>query len=226
MKQLKCMAISDTHGMHDKVVVPADTDILFHSGDWCNAGYPGEAVSFIEWLSAQPARYKVFIAGNHEKCMDTDFFSEGDRDYIKSLINMDHTIHFLEGNVIDIEGRKIWGGPWQPEFGHWAFNLPRGQALKEKWEHIPQGLDVLITHGPPYGVLDYIQPRFARPGEDPHVGCWDLMEKIKEVKPKFHLFGHIHYAAGRKTIDSTEFINASSCDERYSLVNAAHVFYL
>jgi Icc-related predicted phosphoesterase len=95
----------------------------------------------------------------------------------------------------------------------WAFNLQRGPALREKWALIPEGTDVLITHGPPFGILDWT----AR-GE--RVGCEDLLEAVRRVKPRLHVFGHIHEGYGEHEQDGTRFVNASICTEAYQPTNA------
>jgi Icc-related predicted phosphoesterase len=114
----------------------------------------------------------------------------------------------LFDNDVTIDGIKFYGSPWQPEFHNWAFNLSRGEELAEKWEQIPNDVDVLITHGPAYGILDY-----APIGG--HVGCEELYRKIVEVKPKIHVCGHIHDGYGQKTMGGIEFLNASVLNDRY-----------
>jgi len=88
-----------------------------------------------------------------------------------------------------IEGVKFYGSPWQPRFFDWAFNLDRGEEIKKKWDLIPMDTDVLITHGPPYGILDLTH-------EGEKVGCEELMKAVLRVQPKIHIFGHIHEAYG------------------------------
>jgi len=101
---------------------------------------------------------------------------------------------------------------WQPEFYDWAFNLPRGEKLAEKWAKIPGNTDILITHGPAHGMLDWT-PSGQR------VGCEDLFHRIMEVQPKIHVCGHIHCAYGQKNFNGVEFLNASVLNERYEYEN-------
>jgi predicted phosphodiesterase len=106
---------------------------------------------------------------------------------------------------------KVWGSPWQPEFYNWAFNLPRqGAELKEVWNMIPSDVDILITHGPPYGHLDYVA--YSKQ----NVGCELLRDRIDLIKPKIHVFGHIHSSYGYKFDGTTHFFNAAVLDERYN----------
>jgi hypothetical protein len=108
---------------------------------------------------------------------------------------------------------KIWGSPWQPEFHNWAFNLPRGERIKEKWDMIPMNTDILITHGPPMGKLDYV------PYDNVNVGCEELLIRIQEVKPKIHVFGHIHEGYGYVFDGNTHYINAAVLNGRYEFRN-------
>jgi Icc-related predicted phosphoesterase len=107
---------------------------------------------------------------------------------------------------------KIYGSPWQPEFYDWAFNLPRGKKLAEKWSKIPDGLDILITHGPAHKMVDHTIQGL-------NVGCEDLFNRIMEVQPKIHVCGHIHWAYGQKSFHGVEFLNASVLNERYQYEN-------
>ncbi|HNC99840.1 MAG TPA: metallophosphoesterase, partial [Myxococcota bacterium] len=106
----------------------------------------------------------------------------------------------------------IWGSPWQPRFFDWAFNLDRGEPLRRVWQKIPDGIDILVTHGPPKGILDRVQ----RGGE---VGCEELREALRRVRPRLHVFGHIHEAYGQLHLDGTHFVNAASCNLDYRPVN-------
>jgi hypothetical protein len=152
--------------------------------------------------------YIVFIAGNHE--LSFDYKSTWVVDAIKSLPT---NVHYLEDSEIIIDDIKFYGSPWQPEFFDWAFNLPRGKKLEEKWEMIPNDTDVLITHGPPMYILDYTLRDMI------NVGCLALYNKVIQIKPKLHVFGHIHEGYGIKEQDGTMFVNASSATAQYELIN-------
>ena len=128
-------------------------------------------------------------------------------------------VTYLEDEEVEIEGLRLWGSPWQPWFYDWAFNLPRGPALRAKWDRIPAGIDVLVTHGPPHGVLDHVGR-----GED--VGCEELLEAVRRVRPRLHVFGHIHEGYGQLERDGVRFVNASTCTLSYDPVNAPILFDL
>lgn len=126
---------------------------------------------------------------------------------------------YLQDSEVVIDGWRIWGSPWQPEFCDWAFNLPRGSKLKEKWDLIPDDIDVLITHGPPARHGGTISR-----GVD--VGCEDLMEAVLKLQPLVHVFGHVHEGYGVTYEAGITFINASTCTHNYCADNPACVFDL
>ncbi len=124
---------------------------------------------------------------------------------------------YLENSGTELAGLKLWGSPVQPEFNNWAFNVARGAAIRRYWQMIPASTDVLITHGPPYGVLDTAHPNNV------HLGCEELAEAIQQIRPRLHVFGHIHGGQGQHNSDGTQYVNASVVDEAYRLVNAPQV---
>jgi predicted phosphodiesterase len=212
--------ISDTHTKHRNITpdLPGG-DMLIHAGDFMNAGYnPMEAIEFFHWFdNISNYDHKIFIAGNHDRWM------EDKPEEAKGILTGYKTIDYLQDDWMivgdsdphdpDVKTAKIFGSPWQPEFYDWAFNLPRqGEDLREKWFWIPNDTDILITHGPAFGHCD----------EAPyggHVGCELLRERIDELKPKIHVFGHIHAGYGYKFHNGTHFFNASVLGERYNYDN-------
>jgi Icc-related predicted phosphoesterase len=206
--------ISDTHTKHDKLngFLPGG-DILLHSGDLTGRGYITEIENFMKWYdNINNYDTKVFIAGNH------DFGFQDDNEKLRGLLTGYKTIDYLEDELMMVGGDydnmiKIWGTPWQPEFHNWAFNLPRGEKIKEKWDMIPVDTDILITHGPPMGKLDYV------PYDSVNVGCEELMKRVEEIKPKIHVFGHIHEGYGYVFDGNTHFINAAVLNGRYEFRN-------
>lgn len=190
---MKLICVSDTHARHHLTEVP-DGDILIHAGDITRQGQLEDVSAFDEWLGKLPHRHKIVICGNHDFC-----FQNQPAEARAMLTNA----IYLEDSGCEIEGLTFYGSPWQPWFGGWAFNLPRGKELADVWAKIPDRLDVLITHGPPEGILD-------RTNRGDFVGCRDLLFRVLEVKPRLHVFGHIHEAAGRVETEHTVFINAST----------------
>ena len=203
--------ISDTHTKHKEceLHLPGG-DILIHSGDFMNTGeYWNEASSFLEWFNnLDQYTHKIFIAGNHDRIFENEA-----SDALR-LVEEYPNIKYLQDSELTINGLKIWGSPWQPEFHNWAFNLPRnGDVLRRTWNQIPMDIDILITHGPAFGHLD-----ISGYGET-NVGCELLRERIDKIKPLIHTFGHIHGSAGYKFDGNTHYFNASILGERYTYQN-------
>ena len=204
---MKIICISDTHGLHNNVSLP-DGDLLIHAGDVTSRGTRQEVLDFINWFeSLKQYTYKIFIAGNHDF-----FFEDAIESEVKNLLP-DNLI-YLNDSGVEIEGIKIWGSPIQPEFYNWAFNRKRGSAIKKHWDLIPDDTDILITHGPPANILDKTTTGL-------NVGCQDLLDVCQKVKPKFHIFGHIHEAYGTTLTQDTMYINASVLTKKYEVRNEA-----
>jgi Icc-related predicted phosphoesterase len=207
---MKMTFISDTHGKHEHLTSKAynnilgSGDVLVHAGDVSNVGKSHEIKSFLDWFSNTDYKHKIFIAGNH------DFGFEQVQEIAPEY--KEKGVHYLFDSEVVIDGVKFYGSPWQPEFYDWAFNLPRGEKLAEKWSMIPGNTDVLITHGPAYGMLDWVP-------SGTQVGCQDLFHRIMEVQPKIHVCGHIHCAYGQKYFNGVEFLNAAILNERYMYEN-------
>ena len=204
---MKIVLISDTHTKHNQIKVP-DGDMIIHAGDLSSRGRKNEIRAFFHWFKELPHKYKILIAGNH------DFAFETDRAWCDKV--MPENIHYLNDCGVTIEGINIWGSPVTPAFYDWAFNRLRGLEISKYWELIPEGTNILVTHGPPYGYGDLLDPRWLRPGEKENVGCEDLLYYIEKIKPKLHVFGHIHYNGGLiESNGDTLFVNASNLTERY-----------
>lgn len=204
------VCVSDTHLQHKFDVPPGD--LILHSGDATWRGTSEEILKFAEWYGALPHASKVFVAGNHDWG-----FQNGEAELCRAIL-ADHGITYLQDSGVEIGGLKIWGSPWQPEFCNWAFNLSRVEGeLAERWALIPDDTNVLITHGPPKGILDRTNGMYHEPE---NVGCWDLRARIKSLKAlKAHVFGHVHPGYGVEGVDGVMHVNASVCDESYRPVN-------
>ena len=199
---MRIVAVSDTHGMHSQLKIPPG-DVLVHAGDFTAAGGVDGLIQLNQWLEMLPHRHKLIIAGNHDFCL------EGHPEIGKTALT---NAIYLQDEAVTVDGVRFYGSPWQPRFMDLAFNLTRGEALRKKWDMIPEGVDVLVTHCPPRGILDA-----SSGGEE--VGCEELRRAIKRVTPKLHIFGHVHESWGRVEIGETTFANASICDASYRPVN-------
>jgi predicted phosphohydrolase len=206
---VRIVALSDTHGLHRKVEVPPG-DILVHAGDLTRHGELDELPDLNDWLGSLPHRHKLVIAGNHDWCF------EYGHDACAALLT---NATYLQDSGVTLDGLTFYGSPWTPQFYDWAFMLPRGESLAAKWAQIPAGVDVLITHGPPRGHGDYTF-------RSEKAGCADLLKAVTRLLPRYHIFGHIHEAAGITTNGATTFVNASTVDLRYEPVNQPVVFEL
>jgi len=207
---VKIIAISDLHTYEPDI---PEGDVLVCAGDITFRGTALEIVPMLTFLGEQPHKHKILIAGNH------DWLFERNPEFAKELCEQ-HGITYLEDSGVEIDGVKFWGSPVQPEFCDWAFNRSinddmyhsRYPHIKPHWDMIPEDTDVLITHGPPSGILDRTQ-------EGRHVGCPHLLKRIEEVKPKLHISGHIHEGYGKQQGEHTLFVNASICTLKYKPIN-------
>ena len=201
---MKIICFSDTHRCIDGLNIP-NADVVICAGDFCNNGSFEDVIAFNKWFSKLPAKHKIVVAGNH----DVSF----EKNLAISKTFLDNDIIYLQDELIKIEKIKFYGTPWQLPFMNWAFNLPEDD-LRKKFAHIPNDTDILITHSPPFGILDSTPPK-------KNLGSKALLEKVLQVKPKCHIFGHIHHGYGEH-IDANNninFMNVSLLDEGYNFVN-------
>ena len=206
MNPIRIACISDTHGKHGQLIIPDDIDILLHAGDFTGSGQIWETKEFMHWFNKQEAPYKIFISGNH------DFMDQDHPAMFKELLKEYPNITYLRDEGTTVEGIKIWGRPWTPEFYEWAFMADRGSSkMLSTIDVIPSDTDIILTHGPVYGILDK-----TKAGE--LVGCQDLKNFLEDgkCKPKALVVGHIHESAGyvRDEHDILH-VNAAVLNERY-----------
>ena len=242
-KCVKIVFISDTHSQHHGLGELPRGDVLIHAGDFTDKRPPRveEYKDFVDWFSAQPHRHKILISGNRDNLMDTEttlkhdvkssFWMKQVQEYVKG----DRRIKYLEDELYEIKmsedkSIKIYGSPWTALYGKpgKGFQIPRTE-LGAKWTKIPRGVDILVTHMPPHGVLDQNTGKVK-------AGCPDLAAAVMDrIKPRIHVFGHIHESAGVSKIGDTLFINAASKIPKskllnkplivdYSIENTSHVY--
>uniref|UniRef100_A0A8R1E4H7 Metallophos domain-containing protein n=1 Tax=Caenorhabditis japonica TaxID=281687 RepID=A0A8R1E4H7_CAEJA len=235
---VRFVCIGCTHGEPFDLTKLPPGDVLLVAGDFTSCGLPNEVAHFNKLLGKLKYPYKVVIGGNHECTFDPAFLKnnkESDpreialKQALLSAIHADskHGISaknllsnaiYLEDHAIELFGITIYGTPWQPKVDNWAFNLKRGQPLLDKWNNIPTGVDVLLTHTPPLGHGDMMN-------NGQRMGCVELLNTvIKRVNPKYHVFGHIHEGYGCTTDGYTKFINCCLCDENLDMKNAPVIF--
>lgn len=201
-------AISDLHGHYPKL---DGGDLLIVAGDLTARDDPTERLQFLVWISEQNYQRKVFIAGNHDTSLMGQNFRKthpGGADY-------------LCDSGTEFGGLKIWGSPWTLAFkgmnpNCMAFTCKTEAKLGEKFELIPSGTDILVTHSPPWGILD----ECVKGNRIESVGSRFLRARVMEIAPKLHFFGHIHeYGGVTKHTEMTKFVNASHVDEWYRPLN-------
>jgi Icc-related predicted phosphoesterase len=205
---MRLVILSDTHSLHGFISAVPDGDVLIHAGDMSLRGTLEEVAGFLDWFGSLPHSHKLLVAGNH------DWLFERRRTVAEGLIPSGTT--YLRDSGVSIAGINFWGSPWQPWFYDWAFNLQRGAEIAAKWALIPNDVHVLITHGPPHGILDEV---VRPPGK--HQGCEALRARLDSLPDlRLHAFGHIHESYGTLSEGSRRFVNASICDFHYVPVNA------
>ncbi len=202
---MRIVAVADTHTFEADLGDVPQGDVFVHAGDLLRGGRLTELDEVAQWIRALPHAHKIIVAGNHDGCFATD------RDAACELLG---DAIYLEDAGTVIEGVHFWGSPWQPAFHDWAFNLPRGAPLAEKWAAIPTDVNVLITHGPPLGFGDR-GPSAGRKG------CQDLLERVRNVGPQLHMFGHIHQDGGVWRDAGTCFANVTTweCERQATVID-------
>jgi Icc-related predicted phosphoesterase len=193
---MKFSCISDTHGIPDKLKIES-SDFIIHSGDILKKYKLEQVEEFVHWYSNLPAKYKILVAGNHDRFMTRE--KQTFLDMIKDKII------YLENSGIELEGIKFWGSPsvkWCGPYKHFTF-MDETEA-QEIFSQIPPDTDILISHGPPYGILD----SDSELDGTYHHGSKALLERILQIKPRYHVFGHVHRNYGQFQNEHTIFINS------------------
>lgn len=197
---MKLIILSDTHGCIQDIKIPSG-DVLIHCGDFSNNGSYKELVGQLNIFAEQQHLWKLWIPGNHDL-----FLGRKDSYLLSDLYDQyaQRGMFYLCDNGIEIESINFYGTPWSNPYFNWAFMLSEEEQEK-KFTMIPFDTDVLISHTPPYGILD-------RNREGIHCGSKALLRRIEEVRPGISCFGHLHDARGENShsIKGTTFINASN----------------
>ncbi len=197
---MKILHLSDTHGCHHRLRDLPEADVVVHSGDFCMVGTGQEALDFLNWFCDLPYKHKIFICGNHDECL-----------YGNKIDGLDENVHYLCNSGVTIDGVKFYGVP-----------MFMGDCVTDRqsrnYANIPADVDVLITHTPPYGILDF--------DDDIHYGSEEVLKRVSEIQPKLHLFGHIHRHHGMTDNVVTRFSNAAIMNEDYTNLQAPNVIIL
>lgn len=194
---MKILHLSDTHGCHRQLWNLPEADVAVHSGDFTMNGSEAEAIDFINWFCDLPYAYKVFICGNHDECL-----------FGASIYGLDPNVHYLCNSGVEIEGVKFYGVPM-------FMSDCVSNRQKEYYANIPADTNVVITHQPPYGILDL--------DEGVHYGSEELLTSLVKINPNIHLFGHIHKQYGVTVNSPTTFSNGSIMASNYSHLHIPNV---
>lgn len=219
---MKVVVLSDTHGY--KPVLP-EGDILIHCGDATARGTEEQHYDFVRWLDSQPHSRKVFVAGNHCLFSESCYIdNEEHRIFPTNMPMIPRRPKYLRDSIyVHKSGLKIYGTPWTPNFNQWAFMYNNPSQGHEHFSKIPEGVDVLICHGPPFGILDTCLSHDT--GKMKHAGSKELLYHINRVKPKVVVFGHLHLNGGKQVQkDGILYINAAVCNEAYEPLNPIQTF--
>lgn len=197
---MRILHLSDTHGCHRRLADLPEADIVVHSGDFTMTGSEQEALDFLNWFCDLPYKHKIFICGNHDDCL-----------YGANISGLDSNVHYLCNSGVEIDGVKFYGVP-----------MFMGDCVSDRQTkniaNIPNDADVLITHSPAYGILDF--------DDNINYGDKQLLTKVMEIRPRLHLFGHIHFQHGMITRHGTTFSNGAIMNVDYSEINQPNVIEL
>lgn len=203
---MKIVCMSDTHGINMPNEIP-DGDMLIHAGDLSLTGQAHEIEHALAWLRKFPHKYKIVIGGNHDNalCELPYLFDE----WLRREWKGNAPITLLRGSMVEIEGYKIFGSsviPHNDEFRAGARAYMLDGTTARHWGLAPS-CDILVTHGP---------PKHCRDG-----GCGDpaLATYVQWVKPKLHVFGHVHHARGVTDFKDTKYVNAAMVNAAYEPVH-------
>lgn len=213
--------ISDLHGEEPEL---EGGDLLIVAGDLTARDHPREFIIFKEWLWLTKQKYKkvILIAGNHDGLIEKRIMMGPQETWnVRDFCYLEDSGTEFCG--VDKDGNsctmKIWGSPWTPAFGDWHFMKDRGEPIKKMWDLIPKDIDILITHGPPFGIQDQVKYS-SKTNNGKFAGCEELRNALDLLKKlKLHVFGHVHEGYGKVQVNGVIHVNASIMNEDYEPVN-------
>lgn len=197
---MKILHISDTHGRHKELADLPQADMVIHSGDFSFGESEEEIISFLNWFLDLPYRHKILVAGNHDGVL-----------YDARLEGLDANCHYLCNSGVEIDGFRFYGLPM------FIQDYLNGR-MEKNMENIPAGIDVLVSHQPPYGILDH--------SDSTNYGSHNLLARVGAIAPRLHLFGHIHASNGETMLGSTRFVNSAIASEDYLSLQPPHVLLI
>ncbi len=206
---MKLAIISDTHGRPFEI---PECDVFIHCGDITAGGSLEETEQFMKWLRRQTqVGLSLIVPGNHDRCFQEEWLA------VEDMFASEDVLVMID-QAIKLGDRTFYGSPWTPPFMNWFF-MADEERLGMLYRAMPKEVDVLITHGPPRGILDTGY-------QDPHVGSIALAEAIEWRNIKHNVFGHLHSCGGQTVqpyVDGTIYHNVAACDDAYNMVRKCKV---
>jgi Icc-related predicted phosphoesterase len=196
---MRILHLSDTNGKHHLLKTLPKADVIIHSGDTSFSDTENEVLEFLNWFFDLDYPNKIFVAGNHDDCL-----------YDRQIEDLPDNCYCLCYSGIKIEGVNFWGVPL------FIADHKQEGRVEKLMKQIPENTGVLISQSPPYGILDF--------ENNTNHGSLDLLQVVLNIKPTYHLFGHIHAASGIEKSNNTIFVNASLMNEKNELVNKPILF--
>lgn len=217
---MKIIAISDTHCKHNAITQELlenynefPDSILIHAGDCCLDGNRYEAIDFLNWFGDLPFKTKILVPGNHDCAFEHSFFRI---DYLElEELAKSKNINIVINDIFTINGIKFLCNSNIPKLRNWAF-YAEDETRQRFFEFIDQNADIVISHTPPYGVLDEAPRGY---GTFEHVGCKHLRNYIDRNNTKIVINGHIHECYGEQHYKDTKVYNCSILDGHYMSFN-------
>ena len=215
---MRILCLSDTHGYHERFKIDETVDVVVHTGDFSNSYGKNniyETEEFLSWFNSLNVKYKILVAGNHDTYFE-ELSKKGGIDAVKDFLSLDYpNIIYLQDSNISINGVNFYGTPWCPIYYDWAFMVD-DDYQKMMFSKIPDDANILLTHTPAHGILDYSNGTLC--------GSTPLLNRIQEIKSlgnlKYHIFGHIHMDEGNSkehvgTNEKTDYIAVNACNINY-----------
>ena len=215
---MRILCLSDTHGYHERLPIDETVDVIVHTGDFSNSYGKNniyETEEFLSWFNSLNVKYKILVAGNHDTYFE-ELSKKGGINAVKDYLSVDYSnIIYLQDSGISINGINFYGAPWCPIYYDWAFMVD-DDYQKMMFSKIPEDTNILLTHTPAYGILDYSNGKLC--------GSTPLLNRIQEIKSlgnlKYHIFGHIHMDDGNSkehvgNNEKTDYIAVNACNINY-----------
>ena len=198
---MRILHLSDTHRNHRRLHGLPAADVIIHSGDVAETGQSKDVNDFFVWFCGLDYKYKIFVKGNHDSRLQANKFVQS---------SLPANVFFLYNSGITIKSVKFWGLS-----NSYFTKKDVNENFQQRLAKIPSNIDILITHRPPYGILDKSYK---------HLGSTYLLQAVMKIAPRYHLFGHVHEAYGIEKLNETTFVNASVVNEKNELTNKPFLF--